>query len=305
MPSNVMEFQAYQEAFSLGLTKVYKNSLQNLERSYTAFLKEETAEHYYDTDWSVSGFGPMPTKAIGQNVTTDTLLKSPTKQYSITPYALGCVIEYEAVRWNLYGIFDGLAAELAKSATDRYNIVGHAVLANGFVAPTAEFQIYSGENIFSTAHVRLDGGTWSNRSSSDIGLSYLGLQAANIDLQKTPNERGMFIQLTMRKLITAPDLAWIADTLINSEYRPDNANQSKNTVKGKLSLYSSPYLTSPLPWFVGCDKDVTRIKMRLGDSPKFDKDSDIRQRNLVQTSYCSFGLGVFDSRGLWGSLGTA
>lgn len=305
MPSTAMEFSQYQETFALGLSTVFKNTLKNLERSYSAFLKETTAEHYLDTDWSVSGFGPMPTKGIGAAISTDTLLKSPTKQYSLTPYALGCTIEYEAVRWDLYGIFDGLAAELAKSATDRYNIVGHAVLANGFAAPTSEFQNYAGENIFSTTHSRLDGGTYTNRSTNDIGLSYLGIQQAIIDLGKLVNERGIFVQVRPRMIVTAIDLDWIAQTILQSEYRYDNANSAKNTLKGQLTNYSTPYLISPLPWFVVCDKDTTRIKMRLGDSPKFEKDSDVRNRNLVMTSYCSFGLGVFDPRGWWGSLGTA
>ena len=58
-----------------------------------------------------------------------------------------------------------------------------------------------------------------------------------------------------------------------------------------------------LAQFITGAKGDVRIKMRLGEKPNLQRDNDIRNRNLVMTSYCSFGLGVFDSRGWWGSLG--
>jgi hypothetical protein len=173
------------------------------------------------------------------------------------------------------------------------------------VAPTTEYNLYNGDVIFSTTHTRLDGGTWTNRSSTDAGLSFLALQQANIDLGKLVNERGRFIRVTGKTLVTSKELEWVAQTLIKSEYRPDNANMAYNTTRNAYETYASPYLTSALPWFITGAKGDVRIKMRLGEKPNLQRDNDIRNRNLVMTSYCSFGLGVFDSRGWWGSLGNA
>lgn len=303
MPGNIMEFAAYQRAFSTGLSQVYKDTLKAHPKTYKEFLAEETAQHFFDTEWSLSGLGAMPAKAIGAAVSTDKILQSPTKQFSLTPYALGVNIEYEAMRWDLYNVFKGLPEELGKSAVDRYNIVAHSIYANGFAAPSADYQIYSGENIFSATHVRLDGGTWSNQDPNNIALSYLGIQQAKIDLWRLVNERGRFGMVTPKKLLCAPEQAWVAETVLKSEYRPDNANNARNTVKGELDVYVSPYFVSANPWFVICDRENIRIRMRLGDAPKMTRDTDTRNLDLVMHTYCSFGVKVFDSRGAWGSTG--
>lgn len=304
MPAQgVHEFAAFQEFFALGLTEVYEDTLKQHERTYPFFLKEETAKRWFDTDTSVSGLGAMPEKGIGDPISTDRRLKGISKQYELQAYALGTIIEYEAMRWEQYGIFDGLPEELAKSAMDRYNIVGHSYLNNSFVPPSSMYQTYRSEDLVTTAHTRMDGGAWSNESTDSIGLSYLGIQQAKIDIGLTVNERGRYIKLTPTKLVCSLQQRWIADTVIKSQWRPDNANQNVNTVKGEFEIYSSPYLTSTTAWWMMVNPKEIRVKMRLGDKPTLKRDTDIRNWAMVMTSYCSFALACYDSRGLWGSLG--
>lgn len=306
MPANIMQFNSYTEAFALQFTDVWEDSLAVLPRSYAAFLKEETAKRWVDTDWVVSGLGAMPEKSIGAAVTTDKIIKGPTKQYSLKAYALGCVIEWEAMRWDWYGVFEGLPEELARAATDRYNIVGHSVLNNSFAAPDARFQNYRSENMLSTTHARLDGGTWTNLSSTNVGLSYLGIQQAFIDLRKTPGERGRYnAAFQPRLLITSVEQKWIADEILGSTWRPDTANQNKNLLRGDLDTYDSPYFTTPQYWWVECDKKKVNIRMRLGEKPRLTKDTEPRTLSLLMHTYCSFDVAIFDTRGLWGSTGGA
>jgi hypothetical protein len=306
MPGSSMAFASYLEAFALGFTEVFKDTLKAHPRSYTKFLAEETAEHFYDTDWSVSGLGAMPTKNIGASFSTDRIIKGGQKQFGMTPYGMACVIEYEAMRWDLYSVFKGLPEELARSMTDRYNIVGHSILNNSFSAPNSTYQIFASgvaENILSSTHVRLDGGTWSNLSASATGLSYLGIQEGVTNLNKLVNQRGRYVMVSSKTLVTSEEQRWIAETLFGSEYRPDNANRALNTIKNSHDVYSSPYITSTTAWWlVGNTKDI-RIKMRLGDSPQIRKDNDVRNLSLVMTCYASFDLAVYDSRGLFGSAG--
>lgn len=295
-----MDFAQYAEAFSLGLTDVFKDELKVHPRSYTRFLQEETAEHFYDTDWSVSGLGAMPQKNVGASFSTDAIIKSATKQYGMTPYGMACIVEYEAMRWDLYGVFKGLPEEMARSMADRYNIVGHSILNNSFSAPSSTYQIYSGENMISTSHTRLDGGSWSNQSSSNTGLSYLGIQEGITSFDNLVNQRGRYIMWQAKTVICNVAQRWIAETILGSQYNPDNANMQKNTLSG-LDVYASPYITSTTAWWLSGAPKQTKIKMRLGDKPTPDKDIDIRNKALVFTVYASFDLGVFDSRGLYGS----
>lgn len=302
---NTMEFSQYLEDMALGLTKVYENTLRMHERSYTAFLREEPVSRWFDTDWMVSGFGTMPEKGIGAAVTTDRIMKSDTKQYELQAYSLGCTIDYEAYRWDLYGIFKNLPAELAKSATDRYNVVGHSLLNNSFSAPNSSYQIYNGENMISTAHTRLDGGVWSNQIAGNPGLGYLGVQQGKILMRKLVNERGLYVKMEPRLLITSVDNEWIAEEITRSTSRPDQSNPAVYSSTRNFSTYSSPYLTTPQYWWLEANKAEVNIGMRMGDKPKLDRDSDVRSKALVMTSYCSFGVKVFDSRGLIGSTGGA
>jgi hypothetical protein len=306
MPAGTMGFAEYARAFALGFTGVFKDTLKLLPRSYTAFLAESTAEHFYDTYWGNSGLGAMPTKNIGAAFSTDKLIQGGQKQMGMTAYGMACVVEYEALRWDLYNVFKGLPQELAKSMTDRYNIVGHSILNNSFSAPSSTYQIYAAgtlENIISTSHVRLDGGTWSNGSTGSTGLSYLGIQEAKTTLAKTVNQRGMYGSLNAKKLITGEDNRWIAETLVGSEYRPDNANRALNTVKSEFSIYASPYISSTTAWWLETNPSEVNIKMRLGDSPKAYRDNSPSTLNVVMSVYSSFDLHVYDSRGIWGSAG--
>ena len=305
MAGNVMEFQQYLETFALGITQVYEDELKMHQREYTAFLNEATVDRWFDTEWIVSGLGIMPEKGIGAAVTTDRIIKGPTKQHALQAWALGCVIDYEAIEWDLYGIFRNLANELAKSATDRYNVVGYSFLNNSFSAPSASYQTFQGQNMVTTAHTRLDGGTWSNQVAGNPGLGYLGFQQARILLMKLVNERGSYRKLAPRLLITSVDQDWIANELTNSGARPDQSNPMVvNNMKG-MATHSSPFLSTPQYWWMESDKKEVNMGLRLGRKPQLTRDSDIRTRALVMHSYCSFSGRVMDTRGLVGSTGGA
>lgn len=303
MTTNIHRFSEYQEDFELGLTQVHEDELRLIPRTYTAWLQEKTAEHFYDTDWGVSGLGVMPEKGIGSPVETDKIYKADTKQYDLTPYALGLVIQYEVYRWDLYGIFPGLMKELAKSATDRYNLVAYAILNNSFSTSDTTYQTFQGEVLCTDSHTRLDGGSWNNYDT--VGLSYLGMQQAKIDLRKLVNERGRYVNVTPRQIITSVEQEWIAQELVRSSTRPDNANDAYNSLSGLRRIHTSPYITTSTHWWLQCNKRDIKMHLRLGDRPQMMFDSDVRTMNRIGHAYCSFGIGIWDSRGLWGSDGGA
>ena len=305
MPAtNVTQFSDYPLLYELGLTQVFEDNLKQHKRDYAIWLKEETVKRYTDTDYAVSGLGEMPEKGIGEVFSTDKILKGRTKETSLTPYGLAVVIEYEAMRWELYGVFGGLAEELARAATRRYIVTAYSLLNNSFSAPNSNYQTAYSEDIIDAAHTRMDGGTWSNRSSTNAALSYLAIQQMFVDQGKLVNERGQYVMVTPKLLLTGLENAWIAEEILASTARPDQDNPGvKNTLSGRLSVHSSPYITSTTAWWTICDKEQVRIKMRNGDRPKLERDGDFRTRNMLLSMYCSFNLSVYDSRGYWGSDG--
>lgn len=304
-PTNVTQFQDYPLLYELGLSQVFEDNLKQHTRDYASWLKEETVKRYYDTEYAVSGLGEMPEKGIGEVFSTDKILKGRTKEHGLTPYGLSVVVEYEAMRWELYGVFDGLGEELSKSATRRYIVTAYSLFNNSFSAPNANYQTAYDDNIIDTAHDRIDGGTWSNESSTSAALSFLAVQQGFNDYSRIVNERGQYAVLQPKTLVCAPELAWLAKELFQSSARPDSSNSGvKNTLANILSIHSSPYITSTTAWWMLCDKKDVKIKMRNGDRPKLERDGDFKTKNLLMAVYCSFSIAVYDSRGWYGSDGT-
>lgn len=304
MSSNVIQQADYSDAYALGLTQVYEDTLKQHEFTYRTWLREEMVKRLLDTEWSVSGLGQMPEKTFGAVFSTDKIYKGPTKQFSLTAYALGCVLEYEAMKYEIYGIFNGLGEELAKSAANRYQVVAYSLFNNSFSAPNSNYQTHQGENMITTSHTRLDGGTWSNQVTGNPGLSYLGIQDMLINMRRIVNERGIYGILEPRMLVTAPENEFVAREILQSSTRSDQDNPGViNTLRGSLSIHTSPFITSTTAWWLLCNKADTRIKMRIGERPNLKRDSDFRTMNLLMRSYTAFSLAVFDSRGWAGSTG--
>ena len=303
MPATVHTIPGYAEAYSLGLSEVFENSLKQHKKTYTAWLREESISRWYDTDWAYSGLPPMPSKGMGENFQTGQILKGPTKQFTGAAYGLGIVIEHEAMKYELYGIFKDLGGMLAKSAAQRVMIVAYSLLNNSFSAPDSNYQTFQSENMISATHSRMDGGTWSNHLSSNPGLSYLAIQDMLINLRKLVDERGNYGIVDPKMLITGEENGFQARELLNSNTRPDQSNPGVINSIGALGVHTSPYITSTTAWWIECAKEDVRIKLRWFEKPNLRKDFDFRNLNLLQTMYQAFNVYVFDTRGIAGSTG--
>lgn len=304
-PSTSLQFSQFLEAFETGVDQWFHDQIPLHPKEYLGFLREESSEKFYKTQISTSGLGIASSKAIGGDFNFDEIFKSPKKQHALETWGIAILIQMEMLDWDLFGTFKELATELVKSHTDRYNLVGFSVLLNGFNGSAAsKYLTFQSEALFKTGHTRLDGGTWDNYSSA--GLSHLGLQEALIGLALQVNERGRYAMVSAKRLIVAPQKRWIAKTLLETEKLPGTDFNDKNTLRGEgLSMdRPSPYLsTQPEYWFLFGDTRNIKMRMRLGRKPDLEKDMDSRNRNRLWTSYCAFGLGIFNSHGTWGSDG--
>lgn len=291
-------------AYELGLTQVWEDNVGDIEqRTYTDWLMERPAEHFTDTDWAVAGFGVMPKKGIGSDIETGKILQGPTKVHSMATYGLAAIFEYEAYRWELYGIFDRVIPMMSESAVTRYNLVAYGFLNQGFSTTEGRYQTMQGEPLFSTSHTRFDGGTWSNSLTS--GLSYTAMQDALILFGRLVNEQGIFITgLKPDKILVPTELGWVAETLLRSADRPGTADNDVNTVRNVVGkTHVSPYISSTTAWFLFGPKSKMRMGLRLGDDEIPAWDSDVKSRSRIFSTYCAFEAWCMDSRGAVGSTG--
>lgn len=288
----------------LGLTDVYKDKLTNTEQTWKSWLKSHTAERYVDYVKGTSGLGAFTEKPPGSAFQTDRIYTGAQKSFTLVPYGLAITLQHEALRWEFYGVYKELGASLADTAFNRYEVVAYDAFNKAFVTTDSVYTQYNGEALCATAHVRLDGGTWQNRPTGDDALSMEGLQAAWEQIRKLVNDRGFYLNMKPRKLVVPTELAWLANTLLRSDYNPDNANMAFNNAKGMgLSILDTNYITDENFWFVLCDKDSYKISMGLGESPDLVKSVIPATRSVMYTSYCSFRFEAYEGKGIWGSRG--
>jgi hypothetical protein len=287
---------------------VFKDTLPTHPLMYKPWLATRKAKEWIEDELMTTGFGPMPQKAVGGPFVLDKPYITDPKDHTLVPYGLAFTIEYELLRWDRYSVFVNVTKKLARSGVDRKNLLAYSILNNSLSTSDAVYQTYASEVLCETTHVLQRGGTAKNAPSSAVGISYLGMQEAITDFALTPNEDGLFIRLSPEKVVCAPAKAWIARTILQSEYRHDTANREKNTLSGELSgPHSSPYLTNENYWWVLASKETLKeqagICLDIGDDLEFRRDYQISTWNRTYSMYGSFRPRVFHWYGTWGTTG--
>ncbi len=307
--ADVARLQEFTDLLEYGLSNVFKDELPTHELSYKPWLQERQAKEWIEDELKTTGFGPMPAKAVGGPFTLDKPFIGSQKEYTLTAYGLAFTIEYELMRWDLYKVFVNITRKLARSGVDRKNILAWSILVNSLSTSDTVFQTYQTQTLCNTAHTLQRGGTAANRPTTAVGLSYLGIQQALIDYGKLINEDGLFIRLSVELLVCAVDKAWIAETILGSDYRHDTANMELNTLSGKIrGPVSSPYLSSTTAWWLLSNKNILKseagICLDIGDDLEFRRDYQVSTWNRTYTMYGSFRIRIFTFYGVWGTTGT-
>lgn len=303
---NVARMTEFSALLELGLSRVFKDDIPTHPKMYTDWLYVKKAKEFTEDELLTTGLQSMPEKTIGGPVVTDKPFISSTVKYDLVPHALGFVGEYELIRWDKYGVFSSMTKKLSRSGIDRYNVVTYAILNNAFSTSDSKYTIYNAEALCATSHVLLRSGTGQNRPSTDVDVTYLGMQQMITDFALLVNEDNLYINVTPAKVIVHPQNRWKAEAVLQSSYREDTANMSKNTLSSKgLSIHDSPYLTNTARWFAVADKSLSRecFCFSLGDDLEFRRDWQASTWNNIFLMYASFRVQVFTWYAIWGTTG--
>ncbi len=305
MAATPSEFAAL---LALGIQHVLKGEQKQHPVEWGDFLKQTAAVEFTEDGVLTSGFGAMPEKSVGGAFTIDSPILGTTKTVDMTFYGLGFVANYELYRWEKYGVFSQMAKKLSLSGIYTKNVVGYSFLNSAFVTTTADLTTHQSEALCTTSHTLLRGTTTGkNAPTTAVALSYLALQEAFNDFATLVNEDGLEILLKASWLIVHANNLWVAETLIHSDYRPDNENMAKNTVKGRLKIHDTPFLTTAANFFLTSDKGGTwgdSVQFHMGDDLDIQKDVQPSTRNSIITCYGSWRMWVLDYLGIWGSAGS-
>lgn len=223
--------------------------------------------------------------------------------YNLVPFvmALGYAITQEAIEDNLYkSKFDPTNLGLMNS----FNQTKEILAANLLNTATTYNSTIGGDGVAmcSTSHP-VDGNTWANRPSVDVGLNETSLENAAIQIRYFLDQAGLRIMARPQKLLVPPQLRYVAIRLMETELRTGSANNDINAVRytGEFQGFETlDFLTSAYAWFV---KTTIPGGVMLQRRPfDIDMQVDFVTRSLLVIATERYVPAYFDPRWIYGSF---
>jgi phage major head subunit gpT-like protein len=220
---------------------------------------------------------------------------------------LGYAITRKAVDDNLYKTqFMPSNLGLIESFQQTKEIYGANVLNT---ATTYNASIGGdGKALIATDHP-IDGGTVSNRPSTDVDLNEASLLNSMIATRTNfKDQAGLKVFARARKLIVPPQLEPVAIRLTKTELRPGTGDNDVNAISiaaGGLSegYMVNDFLTSSYAWFLLTNIDGLSYMERV----KFETDMqvDFVTDNLLVKGYERYSFGYYNWRAIYGTFPTS
>ena len=267
-------------------------------------FETESSDRSFEEETKLSGFGAAPVKNEGAAISYDNAQEAWTARYNHETISMGFSITEEAIEDNLY---DSLSSRytkaLARAMAYTKQVKGAAILNNAFAAATT---YGDGQTLCSTAHPLVSGGTNSNRPTTGADLNETSLEAAVSQIAGWTDARGLLIAAKPRKLVLPADLQFVATRVLDSELRPNTADNDINALRTNGTIpdgYTvNHYLTDTNAWFLLTDvpnglKHFVRTPMQTS------MDADFDTGNSRYKARERYSFGVSDPLGVFGSPG--
>jgi hypothetical protein len=165
-----------------------------------------------------------------------------------------------------------------------------------------------GVALCSTAHP-IDGGTYANTPTTQIGLNEASLLNAMISIRTNfKDQAGLRMFSRGRKLIVPPQLEPVAIRLTKTELRPGTADNDVNAILSTAGGIPEGYLvmdflTSNYAWFMLTN--VAGLAMMSRKPFETDMQVDFITDNLLTKGYQRYSFSYFNGRSVWGSFPTS
>ena len=287
-----------------GLNALFGLEYARYGEEHKEIYEIEKSERSFEEETKLAGFSAAPVKNEGSAIAYDNAQEAFTARYNHETIALGFSITEEAVEDNLY---DSLSVRytkaLARAMAYTKQVKAAAVLNNGF---SSAYLGGDGAPLFSTSHGLVNGGTNSNRPTTNADLNETSLENAVIQIAAWTDERGLLIAAKPKKLIIPPALMFVATRLLETSLRVGTTDNDINAIKNNGSIpegYSvNHFLTDTNGWFLTTDvPNGLKHFERMPLSNSMDGDFDTGNVRYKARERYSFGwsdpLGVFGSPG--------
>jgi len=285
------------------LAEVFFDRYEAEPEMMPSLFKVKTSDRDKEIESAVSGFsllvqtaelGPLDYEDPNQMYRTT---------YSHLKYTKGFKVSQELVEDDQHNVIRAMPEALGKAAKRTQEYYAASVFNNGF--STSYTSYGDGKPLFSTGHLRADGGTaQSNASSTGVTLTETNLETARIAFRKFLDDKGQRFMSNPSLLLTPVDLEKTAMILAKSTLRPGSANNDYNIYQGMFDVKVWEYLTSTTAWFL-LDMRNHLITWYWRIRPEFKQDNAFDSDAALYKTRVRFSFGWSDWRGTWGSKGDA
>lgn len=286
-----------------GLKTIFFNQLKATKSVYDKWINVDSSSRAFEDDYKIAGLGQMVQKAEGAVYTFDEPISGDTRRYTHLTYGLGFRVTLEMYEDDLYAVMNRMSKELAKAAQYNKDVQAATVLNNAF---NSSYAGYDSLELCSTAHVNLgDGATQANEPSTAADFGLLALQAAIEAFEGWTDDRGFMVDTEPKLLVHNTGDIWSAGEVLESEYVPDTADNTKNIVRSKYGIvpFHNKFLTDADAWFLLADKGSHDMKMYLRKDTSFNDAEDPLNDDMIYTARQRLSVGFSDWRGVYGSPG--
>lgn len=220
----------------------------------------KTSQKKKEEDTIRSGLTLPVRKGEGAGVTYDTQIGGPKQAWVHDVWALAVRITEEAIEDNLYELNGGgdgdelkeIFYDLGEAMAENLEVL-HARFFNYGTATTYHTTRFD-KALFATDHPRLDGSTYSNKSTN-ADLTYAAFWSVLIAAENQYNHRQYRIKKKVKNLWCPPQLERKAREVLQSPDKPDTANRA-------ISAYAkSGRKITPKVWAHMTDTDMWVMQM--------------------------------------------
>lgn len=290
---------AFAQLLAPGLGAIIFDDLAEHPEEYTQIFNVYPSERAYEEEQLVAGLGTIPLKPEGESIKYDNPIQGGTLRYTHSAYGLGFQVTREMWDDDQYGVMTKVSQDFAGGIRQTLESTYANVLNNSFTTQ----KTIDGETLCNTAHPLLGGGTYSNRSATDIAFSISGMQELLLLFERAVNERGLLKRMVPSKLLIPVDLQFKAAEILFSSYAPYTGNNEVNVMQGRLDPMVNHYLTSPSAWWMLAEKSQHTLKGYWRVRPKFESQDDFGTKGANFSTYFRFCAGATYWHGIAGSDG--
>lgn len=290
---------AFSQLLAPGLFSVIFEDLEMHPEEYSQLFNIYPSEKAYEEDQLIAGLGAVPTKPEGTAIKLDEPIEGGSQRFTHVSYGMGFQVTREMWDDDKYGIMRRVSQDFAGGIRQTVESTFANVLNNSFTTVTS----IDGVSLCNVAHPLLGGGTYSNRSATDVAFSVSGLQELTLLYERMVNERGLLKMLVPKEVWGPPELQFRMGQILHSAYQPFTGTNEVNTMQGRFEPRLNHFFSSLTAWWLVSDKRDHTLKGYWRTKPEFDSQDDFMTKGANYSTFMRFSAGVTYWHGVTGSAG--